>query len=65
MGLERLTEKAIAVLDKAALSKKLTVKVLLKLIAEADGLGKHLLETVPPNTKVKKLEEVDLEMFYQ
>ena len=60
MTLERLTEKAREVILKASDVNKLTAKKLLKMISEEEGMGKHLLESVPPTT-VKKLAEVDLE----
>ncbi len=60
MGFDRLTEKAIDVLEKAVEVKALDVKTFLKLLSEANGLGKHLLEKVPP-LAVKKSSKVDIE----
>lgn len=69
MSLERLTTRAKEVLSAALESEKPTYKLLLKEIERVDGLGKHLIDLVPP-TGVKKtqtvaLEDLIKESFYQ
>ncbi len=60
MTLERLTEKAREVIKMASQKDKLTSRAIIKYITLTDGLGKHLLEAVPP-TSIKKNQPVKLE----
>ena len=59
MTLERLTEKAKEVIKLASEKENLTSRAIIKYISQTEGLGKHLLEAVPPTT-VKKNQTVNL-----
>ncbi len=60
MTLERLTEKAKDVILKASDIENLTAKKVIKLVSETEGLGKHLVEAVPPVT-IRKTKGVNLD----
>lgn len=69
MTLERLTQKAKEVIKMASEKEKLTSRAVIKYITQTDGLGKHLLETIPPTTVKKnstvKLEQLVKEAYFQ
>lgn len=69
MTIDRLTKKAQDLVHQAAKEKKLTTKKVLEQLSLVEGVGKFLLEAIPPKG-VKKTDLVDLnllvkEAFYQ
>ncbi|MBN1463128.1 MAG: ATP-dependent Clp protease ATP-binding subunit [Paludibacteraceae bacterium] len=60
MSIDRLTQKAQEVLKTLINQDQPTAKKLLKYITQADGMGRHLIESVPPIT-IKKTQLIDTE----
>ena len=69
MALDRLTERAAQVVVNSSKKQKVTVKVVLEYITQADGMGKVLIDLISPlqvrKTKILDLNELVKESFFQ